>query len=106
MAAAEGHGGGCAGKIDRGVGVVGAFKGFAKRVDLLGSEGLEFVDCLAYLTLLIGGYGAEVGHQFVDQAFLAEIFYTQFLGLGLAGGCKAFDFLLEGVNSVNHVGKF
>ena len=48
---------------------------------MLGGKGLQFVDKLAYLALLLGRNIAEIIHEGVDGALLAQIFYTQSLDI-------------------------
>ena len=90
VACAQLYGVGRTCEIHLGSTAVVGLEGLFEFGDALCGAGLQCVESHAHLFLLLGGYVAEVGHQVIDGALLAQVLDAQCFQLFCAIGGEGF----------------
>lgn len=82
---------------------VSVFESLAQSGQTVGGHGLELVELLSELALLLGGHIAEILHESCDGPLFAQIFDAESLDLLRSGGCHGLDLSLELIYLINHI---
>ena len=81
MTRAQANGIGRAGEVNIDAGGLGYLNGLAQAVYLVESQRLELIDAHAHFLLHVGRHKAEIRHQGIQLALLAQVFDAQCLDL-------------------------